>query len=426
MAKTRPRGSRRKGSIWIGLGLLILSASTHAQPSVTRDVTADGGGAASAGPYALIDTIGQLADGPSSSSAYSIASGFWGTFESAPAPSSPVFATPFAQPLQIPVADLLAGSDADGDIISLATVSPSSAFGGAVLLVAGVVTYSPPVGFRGVDTFTFTIVDTAGDTAIGTVTVDVTIVAPVTAWSNPAPITYGTALTAVQLDATGNVSGTFIYNPPEGTVLAVGTNTLSAVFTPNNTNDYTSATNTVTIVVSAAALTVTASAQSKPYGQTLVLGSGSTLFLASGLQNGETIGSVTLAVSGNGGAPTASVGSYTITPSAATGGTFNAANYSITYAVGSLAVVPATLLVTASSQSKIYGQALAFGNGSTLFTSHGLQNGETIGTVTLTVTGNGATASASLPNYRPVSSQARRQAEPLPRPITRLPMPPAR
>jgi hypothetical protein len=94
--------------------------------------------------------------------------------------------------------------------------------------------------------------------------------------------------------------------------------------------------------VNPAALAVTASAESKSYGQTVTFGSGSTLFTSSGLQNGETIGSVTLAVSNNGGAATAPVGTYTITPSAATGGTFNPSNYTITYNTGTLTVTMAT------------------------------------------------------------------------------------
>ena len=67
-------------------------------------------------------------------------------------------------------------------------------------------------------------------------------------------------------------------------------------------------------------------------------GSGSTLFTSSALQHGETIGSVTLAVSNSGGAATAAAGSYTITPSAGHGGTFKASNYSITYDTGTLTV----------------------------------------------------------------------------------------
>jgi len=155
---------------------------------------------------------------------------------------------------------------------------------------------------------------------------------------------------------------------------------------------------TGSLTVTPAPLTITASAQSKTYGQTAPFGSGSPLFTSVGLENEETIDSVTLAVSGNGGAPTASVANspYTITPSAATGGTFTATNYAVTYATGKLSVSPASLIVTASAQSKTYGQTVGFGSGSTLFTSVGLQNEETIGSVTLAVSGNGGAATASV------------------------------
>ncbi|MEI7899501.1 MAG: DUF6288 domain-containing protein [bacterium] len=92
----------------------------------------------------------------------------------------------------------------------------------------------------------------------------------------------------------------------------------------------------LTGAITARTLTVTASDQSKTYGQTLLFGSGSTQFFSSGLQNGETIGSVTLSCSGGGAA--AAVSPYPITPSAATGGTFDANNYTISYVDGTLSV----------------------------------------------------------------------------------------
>jgi hypothetical protein len=72
---------------------------------------------------------------------------------------------------------------------------------------------------------------------------------PTITWANPAPILYGAALSSNQLDATANVAGSFAYNPTNGTVLNPGTNTLSVIFTPTDTNDYTSAADTVSLVV---------------------------------------------------------------------------------------------------------------------------------------------------------------------------------
>ncbi|MGO9108625.1 MAG: hypothetical protein ACLP9L_05270 [Thermoguttaceae bacterium] len=73
---------------------------------------------------------------------------------------------------------------------------------------------------------------------------------PIITWSNPADITYGTPLTSTQLDATANVPGTFVYKPISGTVLNVGKNqTLSVTFTPADTTDYTTASDSVSINV---------------------------------------------------------------------------------------------------------------------------------------------------------------------------------
>jgi hypothetical protein len=61
---------------------------------------------------------------------------------------------------------------------------------------------------------------------------------PVLAWSAPAAITYGTALSSTQLNATASfkgspLAGTFAYSPAAGTVLSAGNGqTLSATFTP--------------------------------------------------------------------------------------------------------------------------------------------------------------------------------------------------
>jgi hypothetical protein len=75
---------------------------------------------------------------------------------------------------------------------------------------------------------------------------------PVITWPTPAPITYGTPLSSTQLDATANVAGTFVYNPPAKTILTAGMHTLSVTFTPTNTTAYTTATAMVMIQVNQA------------------------------------------------------------------------------------------------------------------------------------------------------------------------------
>ena len=101
----------------------------------------------------------------------------------------------------------------------------------------------------------------------------------------------------------------------------------------------------------AAPLTIMANNGSKTYGQTMTYSTGSTAFTSSGLENGETIGTVTLTASG-GAAATATVGSYTLTPSAATGGTFNAGNYSSPTTPALLSVTPAPLTVMAKTRAR--------------------------------------------------------------------------
>lgn len=108
------------------------------------------------------------------------------------------------------------------------------------------------------------------------------------------------------------------------------------------TNDISTA-----LTVNTASLSITATNTSKIYGQTLSYGAGSTAFSSTGLQNGETIGSVTIAASGGTDA-TDPVDSYDLTPSAAAGGTFNPNNYTIAYNVGTLTIVPLAVGLTGS------------------------------------------------------------------------------
>ena len=78
---------------------------------------------------------------------------------------------------------------------------------------------------------------------------------PTITWPTPAPITYGTALGATQLDATSSVPGAFAYSPPAGTVLGAGTQTLSATFTPTDTADYTTVARSVSLTIAATTTT---------------------------------------------------------------------------------------------------------------------------------------------------------------------------
>ncbi len=113
-------------------------------------------------------------------------------------------------------------------------------------------------------------------------------VTPTIAWATPAAITYGTALSATQLDATSTVPGTFAYTPAAGTVLPAGQQPLSVTFTPTDTVDYTTATGGVTLTVNKAAPTVAMTLSSanittaQPLTVTVAVSAGSSLPTPSG------------------------------------------------------------------------------------------------------------------------------------------------
>ena len=94
------------------------------------------------------------------------------------------------------------------------------------------------------------------------VSFQITQATPTITWPAPAAITYGTKLGSTQLDAaaswtvggtSGSVPGTFTYTPTAGTMLSAGNNhTLAVTFTPTDTTDYATATQTTTINVNRA------------------------------------------------------------------------------------------------------------------------------------------------------------------------------
>ena len=125
----------------------------------------------------------------------------------------------------------------------------------ATATINGTFSYAPAAGEilpAGNHTLTviFAPTDTGNYTTASTnVTIHVEKAAPVVSWSNPAAIAYGTALGAVQLNASANMGGNFSYNPPTGTVLSAGNQNLNAVFTPTDTGNYSPASANVTLKV---------------------------------------------------------------------------------------------------------------------------------------------------------------------------------
>jgi hypothetical protein len=78
---------------------------------------------------------------------------------------------------------------------------------------------------------------------------------PVLTWPAPSPIAFGGALGSAQLRATANIPGSFVYTPPAGTVLPAGNHQLSVTFTPTDTANYNTATQSVPLTVTASGAT---------------------------------------------------------------------------------------------------------------------------------------------------------------------------
>jgi len=127
----------------------------------------------------------------------------------------------------------------------------------ATASVEGTFAYTPAAGemlAAGTHTLsaTFTPRDSSDDAqAQASAQLTVTKATPIITWPAPAHISYGTPLSAVQLDATALIPGAFAYTPTAGNVIAAGTQTLSVIFTPTDIANYTTAQATVSLVVEA-------------------------------------------------------------------------------------------------------------------------------------------------------------------------------
>src|SRR5258706_378983 len=109
---------------------------------------------------------------------------------------------------------------------------------------------------------TYTVVATVNDPSFqGTATGSLIVskATPVITWANPAAITYGTALSGTQLNATSSAAGSFAYSPASGTVLNAGPGqTLTTNFTPTDGANYNSVNGTtVQITVNKATPVIT-------------------------------------------------------------------------------------------------------------------------------------------------------------------------
>ena len=213
------------------------------------------------------------------------------------------------------------------------------------------------------------------------------VTTPTVTWATPTAITYGTALSSTQLNATANVPGTFTYSPTAGGVLGAGSQTLNVTFQPDDTVNYGPAAQTQTLIVGKAPLTATAANQSRVYGAanpSFTLG-------YTGFVNSDTATALTTAPTASTTATNASAnGNYPIT---LTGGA--AANYNLTLVSGTLTVNKAPLTLTANNQTRPYGAT----NPTLTFNYVGFVNNDTATAVAAPTAATTATPSSNAGTY---------------------------
>ncbi len=241
-------------------GAVVLKATAHLSDGTTQDVTSGTLWTLSNSALASMSNNAITAKAPGS---LTIQAAY---IETAPAGTSPSSASVTPQNLAastqvtitpatgVPTPNVPAVSWAAPAAITYGTALSSTQLN-ATANVAGTFVYTPaagtvlPVGQQTLSVL-FTPTDTSTySSAVNTVTITVSQAAPVITWATPAPVAAGSTLGATQLDATASVPGSFMYTPAAGTTLTAGTQTLSAVFSPTDATDYSSATAQTSLVV---------------------------------------------------------------------------------------------------------------------------------------------------------------------------------
>ncbi|RXH55936.1 EF hand domain/PKD domain protein [Granulicella sibirica] len=247
--------------------------------------------------------------------------------------------------------------------------------------VSGLFTYTPAAGTMlnaGTQTLkaTFAPTDSTDFAAsAGSATITVTQATPKITWTAPAPIAQGTALSATQLNAaitgiTGaTLAGTVSYTPAAGAILPAGTTTLSVLFTPTDTVNYTTATATVPLIVNIPTtnLVLTANPNPAQAGQPVTL---TATLSETGTSTQPISGTITFYDSGKaiGTSPIASNAAVLIIPTLTVGNHSFAATYagSAGYAtstsntlVEAVSAATTTIHWTPAPASIVYGTALS-------------------------------------------------------------------
>jgi len=252
-----------------------------------------------------------------------------------------------------------------------------------------------------------TVTDSGGLTDFQDITVTVTDVveSQTITFNQPADVTFGET---ASLSATASSSLAVVFSTPSAGICSIVGTTLTAegvgscVINANQPGDATfSAAPEVsqTIMILQRDVTLSATQQSKTYGEALTLDN--TAFTVADQGNGgdttlpfgNMIDTVTIrSQTGVDASQTAFVATFSdeIAISApVAGSSFNANNYNLTFVTGDLVVNPRDLTVTATGQQKEFGTAITLDNTAFTIADEGnagdttLPNGEQIDTVTL-------------------------------------------
>jgi uncharacterized protein YaiE (UPF0345 family) len=305
------------------------------------------------------------------------------------------------KPVTFTIGGVTAGSvtttyDATPKAISV-TASDSAATYTITYAGVGSTSYGPSATApTSAGTYSATVQGTGNYSGSATVSLTINKATPALTWATPAPITYGTALSATQLNATASfvnglgqtvpVPGTFTYTPAAGAVLPAGTQSLSLTFAPADSTDFNSNGAGTSLVVNKASLVATADNQTKAYGAA----NAALTISYTGFVNGDSPASLTAPAASTTAASTSPVGTYPITLSGGSSG-----NYALTLVSGTLTVTRATLTASADNQTRSYGTA----NPPLTINYAGFVNGDSPASITPPSASTTATAASGVGTY---------------------------
>jgi hypothetical protein len=225
-----------------GTGPILLSATGGASNNPVTFAVLSGPGSLSGNMLTITGTGSiTVAANQTGNANYAAATQVTRSIASTLAPQTISFAAPGSVTYGVGTISLSATGGASGNPVVFTFMSGPGSLSGNILTVTGVGTITIEANQAGNSYYS----------AAQQVTQSVRVnqLAPTITWTAPAPIAYGTTLGSAQLNASSTLPGTFVYSPAAGTVLLAGSHVLSVTFTPTDSVNCSSATQTVSIQV---------------------------------------------------------------------------------------------------------------------------------------------------------------------------------